>query len=426
MKKHILLVAVVLLVIGIPVFKKVFGGGVVKQVQVAALETHDIKSSIIASGNLSHEEKVQLSTEVIGKVKAIFVKEGDKVSKGQLLLQIDDEAYLSAMEQNQAAVRMQQLTITHLQANYENLQAQWQRKKVLYDKHLLDQQSFDAINLELASADYQVKSGRQQLIQAEAQLAQAENNLAKTRAYSPIEGVVTSLSIKVGETAIAGTMNFAASGLMTIANPESLQVEVNVDEADIANVSIGQHVEVVAIAHADEPIDGVVDFIAESAAVASGRTGLSFAVKIRFEQSPRIKLWPGMTARAEIFTSEESTKLAVPMQAIISETGENNAALDDEKAKNEHNEMASSSESKKLSNKSTQHFIFVVDGNKAKRIPVSLGMSDDEYQEISSLKPNDLTSGAKVILGPDRILRFLKDGESVSISEDISEVKESQ
>ncbi len=414
MKKPIIIAVILCLIIGVPVVKKLTSGDSVKKVEVEALANHAIKASIIASGNLNHEEKVQLSTEVIGKVKSIFVKEGDKVSKGQLLLQIDDEAYISATEQNQAAVRMQKIAIERLQSNYQNLLAQWQRKKVLFDKKLIDPQTFDAISLEVASADFQVKSGREQLIQAEAQLAQAKNNLAKTRAYSPIDGVVTSLTIKVGETAIAGTMNFAASSLMTIANPASLHAEVNVDEADITNVAVGQRAEVVAIAHSDQPINGTVAFIAETAKVAVGRSGLSFAVKIRFEDTKNIKLWPGMSARAEIFTSGETSKLAVPIQAIV-------AQHDDEKKSDE--KKTDIDESKNSSVKATTNYIFVANNNKARRVTVTLGLSDDEYQEITSANKDDLKLGDKIILGPDRILRYLKDGETITLEEKKSQDK---
>jgi HlyD family secretion protein len=403
MKKPIIIAVILCLIIGVPVIKKLTSGDSVKKVEVEALANHAIKASIIASGNLNHEEKVQLSTEVIGKVKSIFVKEGDKVQKGQLLLQIDDEAYISATEQNQAAVRMQKIAIERLQSNYQNLLAQWQRKKVLFDKKLIDPQTFDAISLELASADFQVKSGREQLIQAEAQLAQAKNNLAKTRAYSPIDGVVTSLTIKVGETAIAGTMNFAASSLMTIANPASLHAEVNVDEADITNVAVGQRAEVVAIAHSDQPINGAVAFIAETAKVATGRSGLSFAVKIRFEDTKNIKLWPGMSARAEIFTSGETSKLAVPIQAIVAQHVD--AKKSDDKKADADKEGAV---------KATNNYIFVANNNKARRVAVTLGLSDDEYQEITSINKDDVKLGDKVILGPDRILRYLKDGDKIT------------
>ena len=104
---------------------------------------------------------------------------------------------------------------------------------------------------------------------------------------------------------------------MTIANPESIHTEVNVDEADIANVAVGQRAQVIAIAYPDQPIDGAIDSIAVSAKVAEGAQGLSFAVKIRLEKTAGIVLRPGMSCRAELFTAIEEGLLAVPIQAIL-------------------------------------------------------------------------------------------------------------
>jgi HlyD family secretion protein len=399
MKKSLIIAGIIGLAVAVPLVKKYAGSSDVKQVEVGALAVHPIKASVIASGNLSHEEKVLLSTEVIGKVKAIYVKEGDKVSKLQLLLQIDDEAYVSATEQNQAAVRLQKIAIQRLEASLANTQLQWQRKKTLLDKKLIDQQTFDEIDLALSAANFQLQSGREQLIQAEEQLAQAKNSLAKTRVYSPIDGVVTSLNIKVGETAIAGTMNFAASTLMVIANPASLRAEVNVDEADISKVAVGQKAEIIAVARSDQAIPGKVDFIAETAKVAQGRNGLSFAVKIRLDDANQMKLWPGMSARAEIFVSDQLTRLAVPLQAVV--------VQEDDKQRDDKNKKGSGNSKKSV--KPT--YVFVETQGKAKRIPVTLGLSDDEYQEVSG----ELKAGDNIILGPDRILRYLKDGEAVAV-----------
>lgn len=382
MMKKIILTALVCAVIAVPVIKKIVAGNERKQMHIEILQERLITSSILASGNLHHQEKVQLSTEVIGKVKTIFVKEGEKIHKGQLLLQIDDEAYLSVTEQQQAAVRMQELNITQLQADYKNVLAQWQRQKVLYSRKLVDPQTFDKSSLELTSADLKLQAGRQQLIQSKAQLAQAENNLAKTRIYSPLDGVVTTLAIKEGETAIAGTMNFAGSSLMTIANPASLQAEVYVDEADISHVVPGQRATVIAIAQNNQPISGRVDFIAETAAIAPGRSGLSFSIKIRFDENNRIKLWPGMSARAEIFIGDDVKKLAVAIQAIVHDADKN-------------------------------PFVFVARNGIATRIAITTGIADDSVQEIAA--PGQLQPGDHVITGPDRVLRYLQDGDAIAI-----------
>jgi HlyD family secretion protein len=412
MKKPVIIASIVCLVVGFPIVKKIMSNDHVRIVQTEALSYKPIRASIIASGNLDHQEKVQLSTEVIGKVKAIMVREGDAVQKGQLLLQIDDEAYVSAVEQHGAAVRMQKIAIQRMQLNYANLKQQWSRKKVLFDRQLIDQQAFDAIELEVLAANLQIKSGDEQLVQAEAQLAKAENDLIKTRAYSPISGVVTSLTIQVGETAISGTMNYAASSLMTIADPSSLYADINVDEADIAKIAIGQRAEVLAVAYSEQPIIGEVVFIGQTAKVASGRNGLSFAVKIRIDSTETMRLWPGMSARAEIFTSDNTEKLAVSIQALVSRSETS------ESVKRNVNRSGRSTDTAMTAN--SNHYIFVNDQGRARRVGVLLGLSDDEYQEIEAVLPGALSIGDQIILGPDRVLRYLESGQRVVTDSAIS------
>lgn len=353
-------------------------------VQTEQLQLRTLNRSIIASGNLNHEEQVQLSTEVIGKVRAIFANEGDQVEKGQLLLTIDDETYISAVQQSEAAVIMQTIAVERSKLDHENVLSQWKRKKIVHDKKLIDEQSFEEITFRLSTAELNIRAEQERLVQIQAQLAQAKDNLAKTRIYSPIKGVVTSISIKVGETAISGTTNYTASSLMTIVNPASLYAEINVDEADIGNVSAGQRVEVSVIAHSAHPLNGVVYSIGEIAKSKSGQNGLSIAVKIRFEEKPALKLLPGMSIRAEIFLSGGSKKLSVPIQAVLA-----------------------------LPGKESTSYVFVSDNGRARLVPVLLGLSDDEYQEISSVSINELNVGDQILIGPDRLLRTLKDGEPI-------------
>ena len=153
---------------------------------------------------------------------------------------------------------------------------------------------------------FDLKSSRERLAQAQAQLEQVNDQLSKTRIVSPIDGVVTSLDIKVGETAIASSTNIPGSSLMTIANPQSIYTEVLVDEADIANLAVGQRTEIVAIAYPDEPIHGIVRYIANTAKTEPNRQGLSFTVEIDILESGGVVLRPGMSCRAEIFTAQGS------------------------------------------------------------------------------------------------------------------------
>jgi HlyD family secretion protein len=384
-KKLLLIIGIVALVVAVPLLQARLRGGGVVEVQVETLEPRSIQSSVLASGKLVHEQEVKLSTEEIGRVTAIYVEEGQQVARGELVLQIDDQRLRAAVDQQEATVRMQEIAIQRQQLQVQNLRTQWERARALHERKLIDEDSFVTSTNNLEIADVDLRSSRESLQQARAQLEQQEDRLSKTRVYSPIDGTVTTLDIKVGETAISSSTNIPGSNLMTIANPASIHTEVNVDEADIANVTIGQHARVYAIAYPDQPVDGVVDSIAVSAKVAEGQQGQSFAIKIRLLDPEKITLRPGMTCRAEIFTATKDDALAVPIQAIL---------VEEDLAANE-----------------TRRDVFVVREGRAQKIAVETGLSDDTYQQIVS----GLSAGDEVITGPDRVLRALQDGDRVTI-----------
>lgn len=384
MKKALIIVGILVVVIAIPLIRNQ-SGSQTPEVEVETLAARTIRSSILASGKLAHEEEVLLSTEVIGKVTGLFVDEGDYVSKGQILLQIDDEALRALVEQRRASVRVQEIAIESARVRIQNLETQLVRKKQLYDRGLLDEDSYELAVNELDLARLDLESRQATLVQTNALLEETEKNLGKTSVYSPIDGQVTSLDIKVGETAISSTTNVPGSSLMTIANPDSIHTEVNVDEADIANVSIGQEAEIVAIAYPDTPMKGVVKSIAISAKQPTGSQSLSFEVELAFTDTNGVTLRPGMSCRAEIFTNTDDEVPAVPIQAInIEENLETNA---------------------------TTYTVFTFSDGVANEVAVEVGISDDEYQEITS----GLEVGDQVIIGPDRALRSLQDGQNVEL-----------
>ena len=387
MKKALILIAIIAVVVAIPLIRSQTGG-TVEEVIIEELIPRTISSSILASGKLSHEEEVMLSTEVIGKVSALFVEEGDTVEEGQLLLQIDDEALRALVEQRQASTKVQEIAIESARVRIDNLEKQWERKRQLFDRGLLDQDTFELATNELELARLDLRSREASLEQSNALLAEAAKNLSKTSVYSPLTGLVTSLDIKVGETAISSTTNVPGSSLMTIANPDSIHTQVNVDEADIANVALGQQAEIVAIAYPDQPMTGIVESIAISAKQPAGSQSLSFEVKLAFEDTNGVVLRPGMSCRAEIFTNTNDEVLAVPIQAIDIEE---NLELDE-----------------------TTYTVFVYENGTANAREVKVGISDDEYQEIIS----GVEEGDQIITGPDRALRSISDGDQVTILEE--------
>ena len=352
-----------------------------KAVDVATLSRQIISPSILASGFLAHEEEVMLSSEVIGKVDELMVEEGDSVNTGDLVLRVDDKNFLAGLEQSEASVRINTIDIERQEIRIKNLERQFSRSSRLYEQGLIGEEEHEALRNQLDLARVDFSSSLERLAQAEAQLDQVMDNLSKTKIISPIDGVVTSLDIKVGETAIASSTNIPGSSLMTIANPASIYTEVLVDEADIANIELGQRAEIVAIAYPDQPMTGVVRFIANTAKIAHGRTGLSFVVKIDITDPGAVVLRPGMSCRAEIFTHQEQRVSAVPIQAVVFE--EDRAEL------------------------RSEHFIFINDNGIARKTKVEVGLSDDEYQELVSQVDSDI----EIVVGPNRELRNLIDGD---------------
>lgn len=385
-RKLLFVIGLVVLVIAIPLVQARLRGGATVGVQVEKAAPRTIQSTVLASGKLVHEEEVKLTTEEIGRVTAILVTEGAQVARGDLVLQIDDQRHRAAVDQNQATVRMQEIAIQRQQLQVDNLRTQWERTRGLYERRLIDEDSFVTATNNLEIAEVDLRSSRESLQLARAQLEQTQDRLSKTRVYSPIDGTVTTLDIKVGETAISSSTNIPGSSLMTIANPASIHTEVNVDEADIAHVAIGQKARVYAIAYPDLPVEGVVDSIAVSAKVAEGQQGQSFAIKIRLLEPDKITLRPGMTCRAEIFTATKVGALAAPIQAILVEED--------------------------LTTDETRREVFVNRDGRAAKVPVTVGLSDDTYQEIVS----GLEAGDEVITGPDRVLRALEDGDRVVVA----------
>ena len=354
-----------------------------KTVDVATISRQVISPSILSSGFLAHEEEVMLSSEVIGKVDELMIEEGDSVNAGDLVLRVDDKNFLAGLEQSEASVRINTIDIERQEVRISNLERQFARSSSLYEQDLIGEEEYESLRNQLDLARIDFSSSKERLTQAEAQLDQVLDNLSKTKIISPIDGVVTSLDIKVGETAIASSTNIPGSSLMTIANPASIYTEVLVDEADIANIEIGQKAEIVAIAYPDQPMTGVVRFIANTAKIAPGRTGLSFVVKIDITDPGEVVLRPGMSCRAEIFTQQEQSVAAVPIEAVIFE--EDRAEL------------------------RSEHFIFINDNGVARKTKVEIGLSDDEYQELIS----QVDSNIEIVVGPNREIRNLIDGDRI-------------
>jgi HlyD family secretion protein len=365
------------------------------QVETSQVEARTIRSSILASGELQYKTPVELKPEVIGKISAIPVVEGQRVRKGQVLLRLDPELFQAQVAQQQAAVQQAQIAIQSQKLTVANLQLQYDRQQQLYKQHLVDANSFDNLKNQLDLADTEMENRAQALEIAQAELAQSQQSLSKTVITSPIDGMITSLPVKVGETVITGT-NIAGSTLMDIADPSEVLADVQVDEADIANVKLGEDANIDAVSFPDRTLHGKVQFVASSVtdtsnsltASSSASQGRTFEVKIAIGDKDIGLLKPGMSARAEIFTQSTPDTLAVPVQAILYENDPASKSLEP----------------------TTGAYVFTVQDGKAKKTPVTTGVSSDTYQAVTS----GLKQGDTVVSGSYQTLHHLTDGSAVT------------
>jgi len=393
MKKILIFVALAALLVGLPIISKLTRGNDAKQVEVQKVEFKLIKSSILASGTLAYREQVQLRSEVIGQVTELHVEEADQVKKGDPVITLDPKTYQAQVDQAEARVRIQQIAIERQRLLIKTLADRFERQEKMFARDLVDEDSYEALESELALAKVDLRSLQESLTQARAALDQAEDLLSKTRITSPIDGVVIQLDLKVGETVIAGTTNIPGSTMMVIADPSVTLTEVQVDEADIAQVREGQAADIFTAAYPDTPLTGTIQSIASVARQTPGQASLSFMVKILVDEQDAMIIRPGMSVRADIYTQSSEETLAVPVQAVLYDED-----LD---------------EGEKTKDKKEQTYVFVMEDGKAVREDVEVGISSDSDQEITS----GLEEGKVVITGPFRVLRDLNDGDAVEEKE---------
>jgi len=391
MKKVLIFAGLAVLLVGLPLISKCTGGTDAKQVDVQKVELKLIKSSILASGTLAFREQVQLRSEVIGQVTELHVEEADEVMKGDPVITLDPKTYQAQVDQAEAQVRIRQIAIERQRLLINTLADRSERQKAMFAKNLVDEDSYESLKSELALARVDLRSLQESLAQGRAALDQSEELLSKTQITSPIDGVVIQVDIKVGETVIAGTTNIPGSTMMVIADPSETLTEVQVDEADIAQVREGQSADVFTAAYPDTPLSGTIQSIASVARQTPGQASLSFLVKILMDKQDSMTIRPGMSVRADIYTESSDETLAVPVQAVL---------FDEETDQDDEGEEE-------------QTYVFVMQDGKAIRKDVEVGISSDSDQEIT----DGLEEGELVISGPFRILRHLMDGEDVEKAE---------
>ncbi len=428
--KYILItlgVVVVLLVVG----KATGIIGKPKKTQVATekAEVRDINETVSASGKIKPHVEVKISPEVSGEVVELPVKEGDIVKKGQLICKIRPDILRSGYERAVASYNSQKANVGNTsqmlkqaEANFENQSAAYKRCKELFEKKVLTASEYDAAKASYESSKASLEAAKQSVIgskfglaQSAATVKEASDNLVKTTIYAPVDGVISKLSVQLGER-VLGTAQFAGTEIMIISDLSMMDVNVDVNENDINRISLGDSAKIEVDAFSGKKFDGTVMEIGSSANVVGTNADqvTNFTVKVRIDpksyedmtrkaSNKTSPFRPGLTATVDIKTNHTKA-LSVPIQSVTTR--------DDKKEEREKEKAdgPKKEEKKTISNEPVKEYVFVYNNGTVKQTEVTTGIQDDTYIQILS----GLKAGDEVVSAPyPAISKTLKDKAEV-------------
>ena len=399
----IILALVVAVVVGIMVFGK-GGNDDTKIVEIEKAKQMTIVETVSATGKIQPEVEVKISSEVSGEVIALPIKEGQQVKKGDLLVKINPDIYVSGVNRTPASVSNTRAGLSQAEAQVKEAKANYDRNKTLFDKGVISKSEWDRIVSAYEVAVASKQSAYYNVQSASATLTEARDNLGRTTIYAPADGTVSLLSIELGER-VLGTQQMAGTEILRIANLNNMEVEVDVNENDIVKVSIGDEADIEVDAYLKRKFKGTVTSISNSASTAlTADQVTNFKVKIRIEKDSYQDLLegkpvnyspfrPGMTATVDIITKTKADIIAVPISAVVIKD-DTTSVKKDIIAELEKEDQ----EKKGTAPKSDQKFecVFVKVGDKAKLRVIKTGIQDDTNIEIIS----GLKAGEEIIVGP--------------------------
>jgi HlyD family secretion protein len=391
---------------------------------------------VSASGKIQPKRDVNISADTMGRVTDLAVEEGDRVDKGQFLLQIDPRNLRSAVQRTEASLAAARSQVEQLRVSIESskvalkqAEENYNRQQNLWKGGLTTRETLEKSENDLKLRQSDLRSQEQQLrtqqLRMESESATAESarfDLSKVRIESPIKGIVTRRNIEEGETVVIGTMNNAGTVLLTIADMSVIQAEVEVDETDLPTIRMGQPAKVTIDAMPGQTFPGKVTEIGNSPIQTTGGSAATqatnFKVVVTLDKEIA-EVRPGFTCTAEITTAVRDNVIAVPIQAttvrevVVDDKGNIvRAPEDDKKSRRPSMGAAQAAELKPGQTRKELEGVFVIQNNKAVFMPVKTGIAGEKYFEVLS----GLKEGDAVITGPFASVRTLAEGAAVKQS----------
>lgn len=416
-------IGVGVVIIGLLIAAKFMGGKEdTPEVSVETAQTRNIIERVSASGKIQPETEVNITAEVSGQIIALPVKEGDRVEKGDLLVQINPDLYEAALNRAQAAANSARSNLASARAQQAQADAQffaarksWDRTQQLFQDRVISQADYDnaeanfrSAEATLTSATESIRSAEFAISSAEASVQEARDNLSRTTLLAPQSGTVTALVKEVGES-VQGNGFTAGEVVMKVSDLSIMEVDVEVNESDIVRVGMHDAAEVEVDAYLDQTFAGVVTEIGNTA-LNAGLNGFAmdqvtnFSVKVRLlpesyaemladEEGANSPFRPGMSAKVDVLTREANSAISVPIQSVTTR------------------EKADGEDASELG-----VFVLNEDGSVAWRL-VETGIQDNRFIAVIS----GLEADETVITGPyQSVSRTLKNGDFVEIQEEPS------
>ena len=366
--KKILIGSLIVIVLGVGCFFLFKGKENGIKFRVEKIARGEIVSSVTATGTVNAVTTVLVGTQVSGTIKTLYVDFNSPVKKGELIAQIDPATFEAQVGQAQANLFSAKANLVKSEATVVDAKRTMERNRELVSRNLIAQSDFDTAETNYETAQASVSAAKAQIAQTEAALKSAEINLQYTRIISPVDGVVISRSVDVGQTVAA---SFQTPTLFTIAQDlTKMQVDTNVDEADIGNVKVGQNVDFTVDAYPEIIFKGSVWQVRNAPIIVQNVVTYDVVIKV---ENPELKLKPGMTANVSIITSIKKNILKIP-----------NAAL-----------RFVFPEKEKITIEKKGIGIWILIKGEPKRFPIVTGISDGNYTELVS---GALKEGQEVII----------------------------
>ncbi len=380
------------------------------EVRMETVQKRDLVASVTASGQVQPQMKVDVAADISGRIVRLAVKEGQTVTKGQFLLEIDPSQYIAAVQRAEAALSASKAQEAQAKANLIQAQRNYQRSAEIKkaNAQLISDEQLEQLKTQAEVQQALQEAATHQVEQSAAQLNDAKSSLAKTTILAPMSGRVTRLAVEQGETAVPGTFNKDAATLLTIADMSVLETKVKVDETDVARIEVGDSAIVQIDAFPDTTFLGRVTKISNSSVKAAAASGsadqaVDYEVTIQLVNPPK-DTRPDFSATAKVVTDARTQALSIP---IIALTVRENEKL--ENADTAAIALGRTTNAKQVGKKDVEGVFVVGTDNKVSFRPVKVGIAGEKYFEVLT----GLKDGEKIVGGTYQAIRELKDGALV-------------